>query len=256
VLVAGVGVLAAVMVDPVLAGAALVTGVLNTASGGGAICLFLALYASGLPALTAHATCQVLTPASFLGGLPTTREYRPDRRWMLAGTAGAICGVGLLAITPPTAFQAAIPWCLLPATALVVTQEPIRRVVRSTKQWIGPTTTTALVFVCGIYSGLLGIGTGTLSLAVLGLVPAFLHTPLAPLLRTRNILLLGMAIVVAATFALTGLADWTHVALLAAPAAVGGWLGTKLVGRVRPWLLRTTIVATALAATVWMITQP
>lgn len=256
VLVAGAGVLTAVVVDPVVAGAALVTGVLNTASGGGAICLFLALYASGLPALTAHATSQLLTPASFVGGLRGSPEFWPDRRWMVSGAAGAICGVGILAITPPSLFHTAVVWCLLPAAALVVAQEPIRRLVRSTKRWIGPTATTGLVFVCGVYSGLLGLGTGTVTLAVLGLVPGLLHTPLVPLLRVRNILLTGMAIVVAAAVAVTGLADMTQVAVLALPAAVGGWAGTKIVGRVPAWLLRTAIVATALTATVWILTQP
>ncbi len=256
VLVAGAGVLAALVVNPVLAVAALVTGMLNTAGGGGAVVTFLALYATGVPALTAHATSQLVTPASFLGGLRTAREHRPDRRWMVAGTVGAICGVGILAVTAPDTFQALAPWCLLPAAALVVIQERVRRFVRSTGRWIGPTTTTVAVFVCGVYAGLIGVGTGTLAVAALGLVPAFISTPLAPLLRTRNVLLTVMAVVVAATFAVTGLADWGLVARLAVPAAVGGWLGAQIIGHVPAWALRTVIVATALAGTVWMILRP
>lgn len=50
-LVVGAGVVAAASVHPVLAAAALVTGVLNVAGGGGAVVLFLALTASGLPPL-------------------------------------------------------------------------------------------------------------------------------------------------------------------------------------------------------------
>jgi uncharacterized membrane protein YfcA len=256
VLVAGAGLLVAVVVNPVVAGAALVTGMLNTAGGGGAVVTFLALSATGVPALTAHATSQLVTPASFLGGLRTAREYRPDRRWMVAGTAGAICGVGILAVTPANTFQALAPWCLLPSAALVVIQEPVRRLVRSTGRWIGPTTTTVAVFVCGVYAGLIGVGTGTLAVAVLGLVPAFVSTPIATLLRTRNVLLTVMAVVVSATFAVTGLADWALVAQLAVPAAVGGWLGTQLIGHVPAWTLRAVIVATAVAATVWLITRP
>ncbi len=255
-LVVGAGMLVAVVVDPVVAGAALVTGVLNTAAGGGAVVTFLALYALGVPALTAHATSQLVTPMSFLGGLRTARESRPDVRWVLSGTAGAVCGVAILAVTPPGTFQALVPWCLIPAAALVVAQGPVQRLVRSTGRWIGPGTTIAAVFVCGVYAGLIGVGTGTLAVAVLGLVPGIIHAPLAELLRLRNVLLTVMAVVVAVAFALTGLADWRLVALLAVPAAVGGWLGTKIIGRLPAWLLRTLIVVTALAATAWMIGAP
>jgi uncharacterized membrane protein YfcA len=175
---------------------------------------------------------------------------------VLSGTAGAVVGVGILAITPPDTFQAVVPWCLLPAAALVVGQEPLRRIVRSSGWRIGPGTTTVSVFGCGVYAGLIGIGTGTLAVAVLGLVPTFVHLPLPLLLRNRNVLLTLMAAVVAAAFAVTGLADWRLVALLALPAAVGGWLGTKLIGHVPAPLLRIVIVATAVAATAWLLIRP
>jgi hypothetical protein len=63
------------------------------------------------------------------------------------------------------------------------------------------------------------IGTGTL--AVLGLAPGFAGMPLRDLLRTRNVPLLGMAALVRIAFAVTGLVDWTLVALLVVPAAAG-----------------------------------
>lgn len=255
VLIAVTGLAGAVLVDPVLAAAAVVTGILNTAGGGGAVVIFLALCYTGVPALTAHATSQVITPASFLGGLRRASQHRPDPRWVLSGTLGAVCGVVILALTPPATFQAAAPWCLLPATILVVAQEPVRRRVKRTGWRLGPTTTTAVIFICGVYAGMIGIGTGTLAVAVLGLVPAFVRMPLPALLRTRNVLLLAMALVVCAAFAVTGLADWTLAASLAVPAAVGGWLGTTAIGRLPAWALKTTIVATAIAGTVWMFLQ-
>jgi uncharacterized membrane protein YfcA len=255
-LAAAGGIVAAALVDPVLAGAALVTGVLNTAGGGGAVVTFLALSAAGVPALTAHATSQVVTPVSFLGGLGSAPGHRPDRRWLLSGGAGAVCGVAILAVTPPGTFQAVAPWCLVPAAALVVAQGPVQRLVRASGRWLGPGTTTAAVFVCGVYAGLIGVGTGTLAVAVLGLVPGTIHTPLGHLLRLRNRLLLAMAVVVAAAFAGTGLADWRLVALLTVPAAAGGWLGTKIIGHVPTWALRAVIVGTALAGTAWLALRP
>jgi uncharacterized membrane protein YfcA len=181
------------------------------------------------------------------------RDHRPDPRWVLSGTLGAVCGVAVLAVTPPATFQTAAPWCLLPAAVLVAVQEPVRRRVKRAGWMLGPATTAVAIFVCGVWAGMIGVGTGTLAVAVLGLVPAFVCMPLPALLRTRNVLLLVMAVVVCAAFAVTGLADWTLVALLAVPAAVGGWLGTKAIGHLPAWALKSIIVATALAGTVWMV---
>ncbi len=260
--VGGAGLVVAVVVDPVIAAAALVTGVLNTAGGGGAVVTFLALYAAGVPALTAHATSQLVTPASFLSGLRPPRSHRPDRRWVAAGGVGVVCGVAILAVTPPDMFHTVAPWCLVAAAALVVAQgRVLQRVVRRTgwsiwSMWsIGPTASICGLFVCGVYAGLIGVGTGTLAVAVLGLVPGLVHTRLNDLMRVRNVLLTVMAVVVAAAVAVTGLADWRLVAVLVVPAAVGGWLGTQLIGRVAPWFLRAVIVATALTAAAWMITS-
>lgn len=246
-------VVVAAVIDPVPVAAALLTGFFNTAGGGGAVVTFLALTASGVPALTAHATSQLVTPASFLGGFRLARRYPPGWRPLVAGCVGTVAGVAVLTVTPPNTFQAIAPWCLLPAALLVVVQEPVRRLIHRTGRTLGPATTPAATFACGVYAGLIGVGTGTLALAVLGLAPGFAAMPLRDLLRTRNVLLLGMALLVSVAFAVTGLVDWTLVALLILPAAVGGWVGTKLVGRLPVPVLQGLIVATALGGAVWLL---
>src|SRR5262245_3108172 len=72
------------VINPVVVLAALLTGILNTAAGGGAIVTFLALTAMGVPALTAHATSQLVTPASFLGAFRLVKNYWPG--WPLLRT--------------------------------------------------------------------------------------------------------------------------------------------------------------------------
>lgn len=251
--VVAVALLLSAFLDPVLVSAALVTGFLNTVGGGGSVVTFLALTATGVPALTAHATCQLVTPASFVGGFRLVRDHTPGWRPLVAGCAGTVAGVGVLAFTPPDTFQAVAPWCLLPAAALVVAQGPVRRIVRRSGRSLGPATTMAATFACGGYAGLVGVGTGTLALAVLGLAPAFVGMSLRDLLRTRNVLLLGMALLVSAAFAVTGLVDWSLVALLVAPALAGGWLGTRLVGRLPVPVLQGLVVATAVGGAAWML---
>jgi uncharacterized membrane protein YfcA len=108
---------------------------------------------------------------------------------------------------------------------------------------------------------LIGVGTGTLALVVLGLTRRHSLADLPDLLAVRNVLLLGMATVGMLAYAITGLVNWLLVLLLAPPGALGGWLGTKFVHwlgtrlakRTALRILRGTIAATALACAGWMV---
>jgi uncharacterized membrane protein YfcA len=73
------------------------------------------------------------------------------------------------------------------------------------------------------------------------------------LLPSRNVLCLGMAIVVAAAFSLTGLVNWKLAAMLAVPILLGGLLGVRLVGRLPDPALRAGVVLTASAGAVWLL---
>jgi uncharacterized protein len=240
-------------VNPPAVVAALVTGILNTAAGGGAIVTFLTLTALGVPALTAHATSQLVTPASFLGAARLATEHRPGTAPLVAACLGKLVGVGILGFTPPGAFSAVAPFVLVPAAVLVMVGEPVKRRVQQARRTLGRGATAASMFACGVYAGLVGVGTGTLALVVLGLTPALAGTSLRDLLRTRNVLLLSMAVLVAGAFATTGLADWALAAQLVLPGLLGGWIGTKLVGRLPIPALQTGIVATAIAGAGWMM---
>ena len=128
----GVALLLVFVVDPVVAGAALVTGVLNTAGGGGAVVTFLAL--------VRRAACR---------RSPRTRAARSSRRCRFSAdcpprgsigrTGGGCCPVGRARSAAsrssrspePGTFQAVAPWCLLPAAALVAMQGPVQRLVRT-----------------------------------------------------------------------------------------------------------------------------
>lgn len=233
--------------------AAFLTGILNTASGGGAIVSFLAMTATGIPPLTAHATSQLVTPMSFLTAARHVGRHRPAVLLLVAGCSGTVAGVAILALTPPATFAAVAPFVLMLAVVLVVVQGRVKRRVDRSHPVLRPRATAVATLACGLYAGLIGAGCGTLVLAVLGLATRWPAGSLASLMHTRNVLLLGMALLVAAAFATTGLVDWHAAALLALPGLAGGWVGTKLAGHLPEPVLRAGIVATALGGAIWMV---
>jgi uncharacterized membrane protein YfcA len=234
-----------------LALAAFTTGVLNTAGGGGAIVTFLALNATGVPALTAHATSQLVTPASFVTAAPLATTYPPGVAMLVTGCLGTVIGVAILAATPPMTFQALAPWVLVPAAIVVVVQDAVKRRLRRGARIYDPRIAFAAMLSCGIYAGLIGVGTGTIAVGVLGLTTRWAE--LRTLMLVRNVLLFGMATVVGGTFAVTGLVDWRLAMLLAVPGLLGGWVGTHLVGRLPASALRALIVTTAVSGAAWMV---
>jgi uncharacterized membrane protein YfcA len=169
---------------------------------------------------------------------------------VIAGCLGTLAGVAILACVPPAAFQAVAPWVILPAAVIVALQGRAKRHLSSPRT-PHRVATLAAMLTCGVYAGLIGVGTGTLVLVVLGMSAA--HASLGRLLPTRNVLCLGMAIVVGLAFALTGLVNWPLAALLAVPALLGGLLGTRLVGRLPDPALRTGVVITATAGAIWLL---
>ena len=251
--VVGVGLVVMAGINPVAVGAALLTGFFNVASGGGAVVAFVALtMVVGVPSLTAHATGQAATPASFLGVLGLVRSYRPGWRLLTAGCVGTLVGVAVLWSTPPATFHVVAPCVLVVSGFLVLFHGPVQRRIERTGWTLGPRRTLVLTFGCGVYAGIIGVGTGTLALVVLGVSREYADGDLHRLLLTRNVLLLGMAGVVSVAFIATGLVDWPLTAVLAIPGAVGGWIGVTLINRVPVPILRGSIAATAATAAVWM----
>lgn len=231
--------------------AAFVAGVLNTAGAGGAILSFLVLTGSGVAPLTAHATNQMITPLSFLSAARAAGSSGHHIALLIIGCVGTITGVAILSTVSPAAFQSVAPWVILPAAIMVATQGSAKRRLAVQRRGRHPAATLAAMLGCGIYAGMIGVGTGTLLLVVLGMGAA--RTSLNRLLPTRNVLCLGMAVVVACAFALTGLVDWRIAGLLAIPAILGGLVGTRLVGRLPDPVLRTGVVLTATAGALWLL---
>jgi uncharacterized membrane protein YfcA len=239
-------------VDPVATLAAIATGFFNVAGGGGAILTFLAVTAVGMPVLTTHATIQFVTPMSFVSMAGLVGQYWPGLGLLVTGSLGTVVGVVVLTLTPPTTVQTVAPVFLAVAGLLLVVQGPVQRRIERIGHELGAKTTAGLLFVVGIYAGMIGVGTGTLALAVLGLTRRYAGVGLQQLILTRNVVLLGMAAVVSGAMIFTGLVSWPLAAVLALPGAVGGWVGVTLIHRLPVSVLRVSIAATAGVGAVWM----
>jgi uncharacterized protein len=122
-----------------LAGAGLLGGGINAVAGGGSLIVFPAYVAVGYSTLVANVTNSVAQWPGYVGGVA---GFRPDlagqRRRLgvlaVAAAAGSVAGCAVLLLTPPTAFDAVVPFLVLAASLLLALQPRIRRLVRVPSQ--------------------------------------------------------------------------------------------------------------------------
>ena len=239
-----------------LAGVA--AGALNAIGGGGTFVALPALVAFGLPPVTANAVSRVaLVP----GAVTSAWVYRhdlvplgatPTRTVTVVSVLGSGVGAGLLLALPSTMFGAAVPWLLAFATVLLAFG---RRLARALNKAFGRAVTMSpravLVgqFLVAAYGGYFGGAVGILMVSLwsvgLGLDPAASNpmrvTQLAAIFLSASVLFL---------VASDALGAWAFLTVMLAGAVAGGFVGAHLGRRLPAWLLRGTLVATAVTTTV------
>src|SRR3954454_25149266 len=104
-----------------------VAGVMNAIAGGGTLLTFPALVGLGISPIVANATSTVaLWPGAVSSFLGYRGELRGARKWAMGFAAPSLIGGGvgawLLLRTPPSRFNALVPWLVLGATALFMIQ--------------------------------------------------------------------------------------------------------------------------------------
>jgi uncharacterized protein len=239
-----------------LAGAGAVAGVFDAVAGGGSLVSFPAALALGLSPLVANATNAVaLTPGSFAAAFAYRRELPRDRaalRVLLAPAfAGGLAGSILLLVTPATLFDTIVPALVLFATCLLIYQNlrPRAAPAEPAGPWVLPPNTAAAVvvqFFVGVYGGYFGAGMGIMMLAILDrLGAADIHA----MNGVKSVLAAGINAVAAIAFMVAHAVDYRAAAVMAAGAIVGGLLGAGVARRVKPSVVRWTVVAIGLALT-------
>jgi uncharacterized membrane protein YfcA len=227
----------------VLLAAGFAAGGVNAAVGSGTLITFPVLVAMGVPPVLANGTnCLGLVPGSASGAY-AFRDVLDRRVWRWAGVVAvaAVVGASMVLILPPEVFDAAVPWLILLAVALVAAQPLVVRHLPSPNR----TTSVLTMSGSGFYGGYFGAGQGIAFLAALS---ASGVRSIHEANGAKNVLA-GVANASAAViFVIGGQVLWGAAALLAGSSLLGGWLGGRLTRRMPPAALRALVIAVGLMA--------
>ena len=251
--------------------AAVVGGVVNSIAGGGTLLTFPALIGLGIPAIMANATSTVaLWPGAVASMWGYSDLLTGMRSWVtrlaMPSLVGGLVGAWLLIKTPPSRFDAIVPWLVLGATVLFIVQKPLAERLRAASPMIHepiddhtadravvPTKTLlAYQFVVSVYGGYFGAGIGILMLAALGFM-GFRNIHRMNGLKNWGGLCANA--VAAATFAFSGLVSWPVAGTMAVGATLGGYSGSRLAQRVPEARVRQAIIAIGLLSAAWLLTR-
>ncbi|MGK5742065.1 sulfite exporter TauE/SafE family protein [Micromonospora sp. URMC 103] len=229
-----------------LLAAGLAAGTVNAVAGGGSLITFPAMIAVGLPPVPANVSNSVAVFPGYVASVAGSRADLPRGRTLalLVPTTvlGTIAGSLVLLATPARAFEVAVPFLVLGATAVLAFQDPLRRLVGHPRD-LSPRRRTitlqAMVAVGAVYGGYFGAALGVMLVAGLALV---LDATLAQVSAIKNLLSAVVGLTTLVVFALFGPVHWAAVAVVAPATLLGGYVGAKLVRRLPPVVLKTVIV--------------
>jgi uncharacterized membrane protein YfcA len=191
---------------------------------------------------------------------------------------GAVVGTSLVLLLPARWFAGAVPWLILLAAVLFALQPRLASLAGAVPSPAADAiparrlaVAAVLQFLVAVYGGYFGAGIGILMLAVLGCLGlGDIHR----LNALKNVLATAVngttALVFVAAAALPAgvmpsrwegtvgaeLVSWTHVAVMAAAAAGGGFAGTRLADRLPAAIVRRCVALIGFALAGYHWTKP
>ena len=229
--------------------AALAAGTVNALAGGGTLITFPALTFLGIPAVAANVTNTVaLCPGYFGGTLAQWNDLKTQtkRLWLIvpASIVGGVVGGYLLLQTGEKLFKELVPYLILLASGLLAIQDPVRAwLTRRMGESHGARLeklTWLPVSLASVYGGYFGAGLSVIVLSALGLT---LEDTLTRLNALKQAVAFSVNVAAAIFFIFSGKVVWSVAIVMAIGALIGGTLGGKLAGRVKPSMLRWTVVS-------------
>ena len=245
--------------------AAFTSSAINSIAGGGTLITFPVLIWLGLDPKVANGTSTIaLWPGLFGGLFGYRRELENSSpiliRLGLTSIVGGAVGAWLLIWTPSRIFARLVPFLILFATLLFMSNGLINKRLRLQSIDDGPTKlwwTGAMVFqfFSAMYGGYFGAGNGILMLATLGLLGVHeLHRANG----IKNFLGICINSIAVFIFSLAGLVVWRDALVMACGALAGGYFGASMAVRIGPVWVRRGVVVIGLVifvAMVWKLRQ-
>lgn len=238
-----------------LAGCA--AGISNGIAGGGTFLSFPTLLALGIPSLTANMSSSVgILPSTFGGIRGFRHELRIHKDLLkeLVPTCvlGSGAGTALLLLGSNHTFSLVVPWLIGVATILFAISPRVTKLLAKMDRAKDPGAVRrrslfAGIFVASMYGGYFGAGLGIVLLAVMALTLPYDINVLQGLRVALSLLINTIAGVV---FVVRGHLAVQAVLILLVGALVGGWLGTLLIRRLSPRLVRALVIFIGTATTV------
>jgi uncharacterized membrane protein YfcA len=231
-----------------LLASAAAAGLINAVAGGGTLITFPTLLVFGTLPKVANATSTfALVIGTFGGVFGYRRQLAAVRPWLWRfvppSILGGWIGAKLLEFTSDRLFSKLVPFLILFATILFISQGLIRRWMGSRGGSAGPGViwgAVAFHLAVSIYGGYFGAGIGILMLASLGLIGlSDIHEMNA--LKT----VLGSLINIVATivFIHAGLVHWPKAGVMTVGALAGYFIGSHFAQRIPQARVRQIITA-------------
>jgi hypothetical protein len=224
-------------------------GAINAVAGGGTLVTFPALLFFGTAPKIATATSTLAVLLGTSGGIYGYRRHlAPIRPWLWCfapiSAVGGLIGAVLLTCTSSETFSKLVPFLILFATVIFLTQGTFRRFAGLDNQTPHKgrhhAVRGAILFqlAVGIYGGYFGAGIGILMLASFGFIGL---SNIHEMNTLKTILLALINLVAAAWFIPAGLVDWPKAGVMTAGALLGYFLGSHYAQRIPQQRVRQLI---------------
>jgi uncharacterized protein len=234
--------------------AAIIGGAVSALAGGGTLITFPVLLAVGVPSVPANVTNTVALCSGYLGGtLAELKDLRDEKRKILvfgaASALGGFAGGVLLLNTGEATFRVLVPYLILFAAVLLVLEEPVHRwhqrhIGQSGPRHVNIVWQSIPVFLASVYGGYFGGGLATIVLAVLALE---VQESITKLNALKQMISLCANVAAAVLFLFSNKVIWSAAIVMAVGALLGGVIGGFAADKIRPSVLRGTVVVFAVA---------
>ncbi len=240
----------------------IVVGIMNAIAGGGMLLGFPVLLATGMPALAANATSNLII---LPGQISSAYGYRKFLRripksyliLIIPCVIGAGIGATILRYTPSANFDKLVPELLVFAVALFTFQPFLHKHVHyhmhgplKYRRKIKPVVLLAVAMLpLSIYGGYFGAGLGFIMLAFLGFTK--LHE-----IHQINALKNMMAICIAAASIVclfsAHLIDWRQGAVMGSGNLIGGYVGAIGAQKFSSHAIRVVVIAIGISTAIYL----